>query len=356
MDRENYGYLVYRLNLGMVEVSVPPEAPFFQVPATLGKDSEGEYVFGEEALSRETDLLEIQTLTGVSPWTDRFMYYAFFSFMSRVFRRPDVLERLEDLNVLVVFELDDNQRFRGFMPPLVLLKLIPRYVRESREFMFVTPCELASYTMSEDLRGSRVCLNMESDFLVIYRFQRLHRSAKEDYVMIGFEHIANFFLKLLCEKGYSLTSEEGQVICRELAKKYCYVALDVDEEIKRVESLGGVLHEVTLANGLEIELGTECFMAPEVMFNPGLIGFDEDQCLVNVYVDMLTSTQGNQENSIHCRFAGSFLSSLTGFKERLQHEAELFDPTVKDRDCQLLDATLSESVLGYGNVHRIGQL
>mmetsp|Transcript_338 Transcript_338/g.520 ORF Transcript_338/g.520 Transcript_338/m.520 type:complete len:128 (-) Transcript_338:220-603(-) len=127
--------------------------------------------------------------------------------------------------------------------------------------------------------------------------------------------------------------------------------MNVDEEVERVKRLGGVLHEVTLDNGFEIELGTECFMAPEVMFNPGLIGFDEDLSLTKMYVDILATTQGDP---IHCRFAGSFLSSLTGFKERLQHEAESFDQTVKDRDCRLLDTTFNESVLAYSTANRTG--
>ena len=69
-----------------------------------------------------------------------------------------------------------------------------------------------------------------------------------------------------------------------------------------------------------------------------------------MYTGMLASTRGK---SIDCHIVGNFLSNLTGFKERLQQEAELYHQTVKGADCRLLGTTLNESVLGFSREHRL---
>mmetsp|Transcript_9148 Transcript_9148/g.10967 ORF Transcript_9148/g.10967 Transcript_9148/m.10967 type:complete len:350 (+) Transcript_9148:80-1129(+) len=346
MNRENYGYLVWRLELGMVEVSVPPKASFFHIPAVVGKDSEGSYVYGEEALSRKEDL-EIITISGIPPTAQRHKANAFKGLVNFVFRQPEVVQQLEDLDILMVYEFDYS-RPRGLSSVYPIEGLDPTIDR--RRVHCLRHSQLATYNFLE-LRMGSVCVHVESDFSILYRFEYPRQARYLDRIMIGFDHVVNCFVKLLCEKGYSLTSKEGQTICRELVKKYCYVAMDVDAEIERVESLGGVLHEVTLENGVEIELGTECFMAPEVIFNPGLIGMDMKENIVKVYAYHLRCSRGD---SIACRFVGSFLSSLTGFKERLHQEAELYDQDLKGQDFRLLGVALNECVLGFSRTHLEG--
>jgi len=340
MEEYTAKYLVCRLSLGTLEVSVPPQEPFLTIPAVVGISPDGDLFYGEDALAKRNEL-ELSTVSGV-PLDGKRNFQAFFTF---VFRRREVMKRQETgLTTIVILPYGFSESrlvFRAYNFGSCFHESI-----ENKRFAYMS----ANFLGRCVGQGSRtdtvdtVCINAEADYIHLMVFQDRVYYAQAS-LLIGFDHICNFFLRLLCEKGYSLTSDEGQIICRELVKKYCYVAMDVDAEIERVESLGGVLHEVTLDDGVVIELGTECFMAPEVLFNPGLIGVDIEQSIAKVYAVILTSS--TISNPTVCRFVGTFLPNLAGFKERLQHDAEAHNPLLRQREFRLSDSTLNEGIIGY---------
>ena len=133
----------------------------------------------------------------------------------------------------------------------------------------------------------------------------------------GFDNIVNSFIKMLCLKGYDLTDSEGQLFCRELVSKYCYVALDLDSEIELVEKNGGVLHEIVSPKGTTIELGKECFLAPECLFDPGLVGLPGPG--VGVWFHDVSALL-NEGDEIPVLLCGYFNDGLVGFGERLHSE------------------------------------
>mmetsp|Transcript_14568 Transcript_14568/g.17005 ORF Transcript_14568/g.17005 Transcript_14568/m.17005 type:complete len:368 (-) Transcript_14568:2335-3438(-) len=133
----------------------------------------------------------------------------------------------------------------------------------------------------------------------------------------GFDDIVNYFIKLLCMKGYDLTDTEGQAFCRELVLKYCYVALDLESEMKWLKENGEVLHEIIAPTGMTIELGKECFLAPECLFDPGLVGLNNGgvaACFHEV------SESLTEEGEIPVLLCGYFMDGLAGFEERLQRD------------------------------------
>ena len=157
----------------------------------------------------------------------------------------------------------------------------------------------------------------------------------------GFDTIVNSFIKMLCMKGHDYTDTKGQAFCRELVLKYCYVPLDLKSEMELLEKKGGVLHVITSPDGTSIELGKECFLAPECLFDPSLVGLT-GVGVAGCFHD--ASERFQEADEIPVLLCGYFIEGLVGYGERLQREvAKTQGGNIK---LQLLTAsTLEQSVM-----------
>ena len=82
-------------------------------------------------------------------------------------------------------------------------------------------------------------------------------------------------LQLLMRKSgvhYLHTSAEKEIV-RTVKEKCCYLALNPAKEEK---DHAGSWEEFRLPDGRVIQLGTERFLAPEILFNPEMIGLEYD--------------------------------------------------------------------------------
>jgi len=78
-------------------------------------------------------------------------------------------------------------------------------------------------------------------------------------------------MKILSERGYRFTTSAEREIVRDIKEKTCYVALNMEDEIKLSTSSSSE-KEYELPDGKKIYIGTERFRCPEVLFQPNLIG------------------------------------------------------------------------------------
>ena len=124
----------------------------------------------------------------------------------------------------------------------------------------------------------------------IYKGFIIPKAAK--IVPLGGQDITAYLIRLLMHKGYYLTTIMGTEIAKEIKERLCYVALDPKEEAERLRKektwpedlYTGVAERGTeikrakgtykLIDGTTIRLEEEIFLAPEVLFNPSLIGAD----------------------------------------------------------------------------------
>ena len=100
---------------------------------------------------------------------------------------------------------------------------------------------------------------------------------------IGGRDITDYLRRLLRQRGYSLTSSAEREIVKDIKEKYCYIALDPTKEQKLAETMEGMEKAYTLPDGETLTISTERFMAPEMFFNPGLIGSEEQSLHEQVY-------------------------------------------------------------------------
>ena len=147
---------------------------------------------------------------------------------------------------------------------------------------------------------------------------------------IGGRDVTDYLRRLLRQRGYSLSSSAEREIVRDIKERLCYVALDPEKELKLAEKVSGMEKTYTLPDGETLTIGAERFMAPELLFNPGAIGSEENpldeliyRSIQNCDVDLRRDLYANIVLS-----GGSTM--FPGLKERLHKElTELVPETME---------------------------
>eukprot|EP01052_Picozoa_sp_SAG31_P011423 SAG31_NODE_645_length_13244_cov_11.768903_5_plen_258_part_00 len=83
--------------------------------------------------------------------------------------------------------------------------------------------------------------------------------------------VTDYFQLLLRRAGYPFHTTAEREVVREMKEKKCYVAKNL---LKEKEQRARTTQKYRLPDNNEIELGTEIFEAPEVLFNPEIIGLE----------------------------------------------------------------------------------
>ena len=137
---------------------------------------------------------------------------------------------------------------------------------------------------------------------------------------LGGTDVTTFLIRLLMKKGYSLTDAMGTEVAEDIKERLCYVILD--PESGRGESGDSSARDsfYKLPDGTLVKLDEELFMAPEVLFNPLLMGLDVSS-LPELVLDSVMACDIDQrrdllKNIILC--GGTSL--LKGLGERLERE------------------------------------
>lgn len=135
-------------------------------------------------------------------------------------------------------------------------------------------------------------------------------------------------LQTLLRKGGSVfhTSAEKEIV-KQIKEKTSYVAIDPKREEKEwttAASRGGESKavEYALPDGQKLTVGVERFRAPEILFDPGLIGL-EWPGLHQIVVDSINRTDMDLRKALFGNIVLSGGSTMIkGFGDRLLHEVQ----------------------------------
>ena len=86
--------------------------------------------------------------------------------------------------------------------------------------------------------------------------------------------LTEWMMKLLTERGLSLTTSAEREIARDIKEKHAYVAQDFDAEMNMANSSSACETTYELPDGQTVSIGSERFRCPEALFQPGLIGME----------------------------------------------------------------------------------
>jgi len=84
--------------------------------------------------------------------------------------------------------------------------------------------------------------------------------------------LTTYMAKILTERGYSFTTSAEREIVRDMKEKLCFVSQKYQEEMEAQDADADLEKQYELPDGNIVTIQKERFRAPEVLFQPSLIG------------------------------------------------------------------------------------
>ncbi len=142
--------------------------------------------------------------------------------------------------------------------------------------------------------------------------------------------LTHYLMRILQESSLSFSTTAEREIVRDIKEKTCYVAPNYEQELQLDTELLAKSYE--LPDGNVIQITTQRFRCPEVLFQPCLIG-KESTGVHEMIFNSVTKCDLDVRRDIFSNIVLSGGSTMfNGFQERLQEEVALLaPPSVKVR-------------------------
>ncbi len=137
------------------------------------------------------------------------------------------------------------------------------------------------------------------------------------------ENLKNF----LMQEGYSLSFSAQKEILRDIKEKLCYVAEDINAE-SQMAYQQRLRRPYTLPDGQVIQIGNSRFMAPEILFTPGMLGYNT-MSVTQAIIDSVSKVPPEIKRDMLGDIVLSGGSTrFPGFESRLEKELDAWIPSL----------------------------
>lgn len=161
----------------------------------------------------------------------------------------------------------------------------------------------------------------------IYKGYKINHAIQ--ILQMGGKVLTKHMEKILGSIGFVVDSSIRRELVRVIKEKASFISLDYNEDLKRAEQYK---KQFSLPDGSTITLDKERFMLPEIIFNPSLIGLEEDPlplAIMNAIEECDLDIRSQLLNNIFLSGGSSMFPNL---KSRIYQELELELARRKKRD------------------------
>lgn len=149
-------------------------------------------------------------------------------------------------------------------------------------------------------------------------------------VDIAGRDVTDFLQTQLRRSGYVFTSSAEKEVVREIKERCCAVnVVPVREDFysQQEQDIGdGSIQDFLLPDGTRINVGSERFRAPEILFNPSLIGLEAPGVHESLVSSISKCDLDLRKTLYSCVFLSGGSTLFKGFAERLLHECKKIAP------------------------------
>ncbi|EPY53519.1 actin-like protein Arp1 [Schizosaccharomyces cryophilus OY26] len=147
----------------------------------------------------------------------------------------------------------------------------------------------------------------------------LSSAQRDDY---GGKDITEYLQLQLRQLGYRFVTSAETEIVREIKEACCYVSPNFQTEEKTHSSFNTKLQQFTLPDGQVLKLGSECFRAPELLFRPELIGYENGGIHHQIVQAVMRSDLDLRKDLLSNIVLSGGSTLLKGFGDRLLKELQ----------------------------------